>query len=91
MISSLQIDTTVPEENFHTNAGPCKMTKTSGILERSELILESKSIDRAKSLEICSAVNFYFANGRPREFRSIEAKIRSRFAEIIQNLTIEEG
>ena len=67
------------------------MTKTSGILERSELILESKSIDRAKSLEICSAVNFYFANGRPREFRKIEAKIRSRFAEIIQNLTIEEG
>ena len=67
------------------------MKKTSGILERSELILESKSIDRAKSLEICSAVNFYFANGRPREFRGIEAKIRSRFAEIIQNLTIEEG
>ena len=67
------------------------MTKMSGILERCKSILVSKTLDRPKSLEICSAVNFYFANGRPREFRSIEPKIRSRFSEIIKNLTVEEG
>jgi len=42
-------------------------------------------------MEICSAVNFYFANGRPRCFQEVEKKIRVRFREILEHLTIEEG
>ena len=57
------------------------MTKTSEIVERCNLLLAKKILDRADCLEICSAVKFYFANGRPRLFRAAEAKIRSRFGE----------
>jgi hypothetical protein len=67
------------------------MTKTSEIVERCNLLLAKKRLDRTDCVEICSAVKFYFANGRPRLFRTVEAKIRSRFEELLQNMTIEEG
>ena len=67
------------------------MTQTLEIVEKCKSILNSKTLQRAECLEICNAVNFYFKNGRPRLFREIEVKIRSRFRELLANLSIEEG
>ena len=68
-----------------------QMNKAFEIVERCKSILENKILERSDCLEICSAVNFYFKNGRPRAFREVEVKIRNRFREILENLTIEEG
>ena len=67
------------------------MTKALEIVERCKSILYSKTLERSDCLEICSAVNFYFKSGRPRIFREVEDKIRNRFREILESLTVEEG
>lgn len=78
-------------EKSRRNQKACPMTKALEIVERCKSILDSKTLERSDCLEICSAVNFYFTNGRPRLFRDVEPKIRSRFKEILANLTVEEG
>lgn len=67
------------------------MTKTLEIVEKCKSILNSKNLQRAECLELCNALNFYFRNERPRLFREIEARMRSRFREILSNLSLEEG
>ncbi len=67
------------------------MINAMEIVERCKSILGNKTLKRSDCLEICSAVNFYFKNGRPRIFREVETKIRNRFIEILESLTVEEG